>query len=163
MIPPQIRVNGKMLTRNSVAVRLGGIIRLTAVDSIDWSDEIPAELVAAMNDGGAPLGKAFGSYTCAASIGIYLDEAPAFEAAVLAQDPVGVAAGGGALSAANFQLLAVAREEARTHATTLVNCSIKKRAVTVGNDGSALVKTYELQPTVVVEGGLSLIRLIPAL
>jgi hypothetical protein len=163
MIPPVIRLNGKLLTRNSVSIRLNGVIRLTAVDSTDWSDEVPAELVQGMNEGGPPLGKAMGPYSCAASMGVYLDYAAAFEAAVLASDPVGAATGGGNLAACNVQLMIIAREDARVHATTLVNCSIKGRGTAVGNDGAALVKMYQLQPTIVLENGLSLVRMTPAL
>lgn len=163
MISPVVRLNGKVFTRNSVSVRLGGVVRVNAVESVDWSDEVPMELVPAMNEGGPPLGKGAGPYTCEASIGIFLDYAASFEQQVLASDPLSVASGGGNLSAANFQLLVVAREDARVHAVTIVNASIKRRETSVGADGSALVKKYTLQPTIILENGTSLIRLTPAL
>lgn len=71
--------------------------------------------------------------------------------------------GGGNLSRCNFQLMVIAREDARVNAVTLVDCSIKGRATAVGNDGSALVKQYQLQPRIVLENGLSLVRMTPAL
>jgi hypothetical protein len=156
---PTIRVNGKVHTRRSVAVRLNGVSRLTAIDSLDWSDEVPAELVGAMNGGGPPLGKALGNYTCAASLGMYLDASAAFEAELLVLNPQAL----GSLADAIFQLVVNVSEDARLVSTTLVNCTITSRAVTVGSDGAALVKTYALQPTMVVTNGGSLVSLVPAL
>lgn len=163
MISPVVRLNGRVFTRNSVSVRLNGVARVNAVDSLDWSDEVPMELVPSMNEGGPPLGKAAGPYTCDASIGVYLDYCAAFEQQVLALDPVSLASSGGNLSASNFALLVVAREDVRVHAVTIVNCSIKRREISVGNDGSALVQKYSLQPTIVLSNGTSLVRLTPAL
>ncbi len=158
---PTVRLNGTLFTRRSVAVRLNGISRITAIDSLEWSDEVPAELVSAMNDGGIPLGKALGNYTCSASMSVYLDAAKAFELEVMALNPLALASGN--LAAATFQLSIIAREEARVCNVVLVNCSIKARANSVGSDGSALVKQYTLQPTMVLENGLGLANLIPAI
>jgi hypothetical protein len=74
-IPTLIRANGKTFTRNSVAIRVNGVFRLTDVDSIEWSDERPTELVAGMNSGGPPVAKAQGNYGCAGSISVYADAA----------------------------------------------------------------------------------------
>lgn len=140
-------------------MRPNGAFRLTGIDSIDWSDEVPMDLVGAMNEGGPPLGKGVGVYTCAAQLSVYLDECAAFELALLALSPLA----GSNLSAVVFQLPIIVREEMRTHSALLANCSIKGRSVTVGNDGSALVKQYTLQPTYIVENGLSLVSLTPSL
>ena len=156
---PTIRLNGKMHTRRSVAVRLNGVIRLTAIDSIDWSDEVPAELIGGMNNGGPPLGKALGDYGCAASMGMYLDATAAFEASLLTLNPLAL----GNLADATFQLVINVIEDTRLVNTVLVNCTITSRAVTVGSDGAALVKTYALQPTTVVTNGASMVSLVPAL
>jgi hypothetical protein len=156
---PTVRLNGTVFTRKSTAIRLNGVSRITAVDSLEWSDEVPAELVSAMNDGGVPLGKAIGNYGCAASIGIYLDASAAFEAELMLTNPLAA----GNLSAVTFQLSIIAREDVRSCNVVLVNCNIKGRANSVGNDGSALVKTYTLQPTMVLENGIGLVNIIPAI
>jgi len=162
-IPTLVRLNGKVFTRASTAVRINGIFRFVEVDSIEWSDEKPHELVGAMNDGGPPLGKAEGNYTCSASISVYADAALKFEtairtgASVPALDPTN-------LSAVTFQLLITMREDVRTRSVLLVNCNIVGRpSRTVGNDGSAIVKQYQLQPTQILEDGQGLNNLIPAL
>lgn len=160
MIPTTIRLNGKVFTRNSVAIRVNGVIRITGIESVEWSDETPFELVPGMNDGGIPLGKAQGNYTCAASISVYADEASKFEAAVLLGSPLA----GVNLSAATFQLPIVMREDIRTRVVVLANCNISGRpSRTVSADGSALVAQYQLQPTLVLEDGKALVNLIPAL
>lgn len=148
-----------MFTRASTAVRLNGVFRVTEIDTIEWSDEIPHELVSAMNDGGAPLGKAPGNYACSASISVYADAAPRFEAAILLANPTA----GPNLAAATFQLGITFREDVRTSGVILVNCNIVGRpSRTVGNDGTAIVKQYQLQPTLVLEDGKSLVNLLPA-
>jgi len=159
MIPTLIRLNGKMFTRNSVAVRVNGVFRITEIDSIEWSDEIPHELVNGMNDGGPALGKAPGLYTCSASLGIYADAASKFELAVIASFPPAL----NNLAAATFQLALVMSEDVRVRSVILVNCNIVGRpSRTVGNDGSAIVMQYALQPTQVIEDGKALVNLIPA-
>src|SRR5688572_18539738 len=100
MIPALVRLNGKMFTRNSVAVRVNGIFRITSVDNIGWNDEVATELVPGMNDGGIPLGKATGPYACGASIAIHWDYCPVFELAVLSGSPQAL----NNLNAATFQL-----------------------------------------------------------
>lgn len=159
MIPPTIRLNGKVYTRNSVSIRPNGAARITGVDSVQWSDEMPSELIGAMNDGGVPVGKGTGPYKCSASISVYLDEAPAFETIVLLGSPLA----GQNLNAATFQLPIIVREDVRLRTVVLVNCNIVGRSVSVGADGSALVQEYTLQPTLVLEDGKSLVNLIPAL
>lgn len=149
-----------MFTRASTSVRINGVLRIVEVDSIEWSDEIPHELVGAMNDGGAPLGKAQGNYGCTASIAVYADAASKFEAMVKSGSPQAALN----LSAATFQLNVIMREDVRTRAVTLVNCNIVGRpGRTVGNDGSAIVMQYQLQPTLVIEDGNALVNLLPAL
>lgn len=163
MIPTLVRLNGKMFTRASTAVRINGIFRITEVDSVEWSDEKPHELVGAMNDGGAPLGKAEGIYACSASISVYADAASKFEAMIRA-NPVGGSLDPLNLSAFNFQLAIMFREDVRTRSVALINCNVVGRpSRTVGNDGTAIVKQYQLQPTQVREDGLALINTIPAL
>lgn len=158
-IPTVVRLNGKMFTRNSTAVRVNGIIRITGIDTITWSDEVATELVQGMNDGGIPLGKGTGPYSCGASISVYADEASKFETAVLLGSPLA----GLNLNAAIFQLPIIFREDVRTRSVVLVNCNIVGRPErTVGNDGTAIVKQYQLQPTLVLEDGKSLVNLIPA-
>lgn len=158
---PTIRLNGKVFTRASTAIRLNGVFRLNGVESMEWSDELPAELVAAMNEGGLPLGKAQGNYTCSASISLFLDECAAFEAAVMAMSVP--PATPGQLSSANFQLSVITREEARVRPVIIANANIVGKSDSVSADGSARVKQYTLQPTVIIENGLSLVRLTPAL
>lgn len=162
MIPTTIRLNGKVFTRNSVAVRVNGIFRITEVDSIDWFDEKPHELVPAMNDGGAPLGKGEGNYSCGGTISVYADACSKFETAAMALSPQARAAFN--LAAATFQLAITMREDVRTRAVLLVNCNIVGRPQrTVGADGAAIVKQYQLQPTYLTEDGLALVNLLPAL
>jgi hypothetical protein len=161
-IPTLVRLNGKMFTRNSVAVRINGVFRIIGVDSIEWSDERPTELVPGMNDGGPPVGKATGNYGCTGSIGVYADEASNFETAIF----LGPSVPGNPLdlTSATFQVGIVMREDVRVRAVTLVNCNIKGRpSRTVGNDGSAIVMQYELQPTLVLEDGKTLASLLPSL
>ena len=159
-IPTLVRANGKMFTRASCAVRINGVFRLPDVDSVEWSDEIPFELVGAMNDGGIPLGKAQGNYTCSASLSVYADAASKFEMMVLAGSPQAL----NNLAAATFQLGIFMREDVRTGGVVCVNCNIIGRpSRTVGNDGTALVKQYQLQPTLVLEDGKSLVNMVPAL
>ncbi len=158
---PTIRLNGNVFTRKSTAVRINGVYRLNGIDSMEWSDELPAELVSAMNEGGVPLGKAIGNYTCAASMSVYLDECAAFEAGIMALSPIAIAEG--RLGAAVFQIAVITREEVRTRTVVLVNCNITGKSDSIAADGSARVKQYTLQPTVVIEDGLSLVRLTPAL
>jgi hypothetical protein len=56
------------------------------------------------------------------------------------------------------------REDFRTRNVVLINCNVKGRpSRTIGNDGNAVVMQYELQPTLVLEDGKSLVSLIPAL
>ncbi len=159
IIPTNIRLNGKVFTRNSVAVRLNGVQRITAVDTLDWNDEKPHELVPAMNGGGAPLGKAEGLYACGATIGIYADESPLFELAILASDPTA----GTNLSKATFQLIISMTEEIRSKSIVLANCNVVGRPTrTVGADGSAIVMQYALQPLFISEDGRTLVDLTPA-
>lgn len=160
-ISPLVRLNGKMMTRSSCAIRVNGVFRLTDVDSTDWSDERPVELVGAMNDGGLPAGKALGNYTCDASIGIYVDAADAFETALnlgpaLPGDPFD-------LTSSTFSLIISMREDVRLRVVTLVNCTIKSRATSIGSDGASLILKYGLQPLAVLENGKTLATLIPAL
>jgi len=155
-----ILANGKTFTRNSVAIRLNGIFRLTAVDTADWNDEKPHELVQAMNSGGPPLGKAEGVYACGANISIFAPFAPQFEAAILAGDPLA----GTNLCAANFQLGIVMSELANTSTALLVNCNIVGRPTrTISNDGTAIVKQYAIQPLFIIEDGKTLVNLLPAI
>jgi hypothetical protein len=158
---PTIRLNGKVFTRASTAIRLNGVFRLNGVESAEWSDELPHELVSAMNEGGLPLGKGEGNYTCSASISLYLDECAAFESAVMATSVP--PATPFKLSSANFQISIITREEARVRPVILANCNIVGKSDSVSADGSARVKQYTLQPTVVIENGLALVRLTPAL
>lgn len=155
---PTIRINGKVYARKSVSVRPNGAFRLTSIDSIEWSDERPAELVNGMNGGGLPEGKAVGNYNCSASLSIYLDAAANFERELLLLSPLA----GTNLSDVTFQLPILIQEDVRIHSALLVNVSITGRKTAVGNDGSALVKEYTLQPTVIVENGLSLVNLLPS-
>lgn len=160
IIPNTIRINGKVFTRNSVAVRVNGLVRITEIDTIDWNDEKPHELVPGMNSGGPPIGKAEGNYGCGANIGIYADAASKWEAAVLAGFPLA----GLNLSKAIFQLPIVMSEEARVRSAMLVSCNIVGRPTrTVGADGSAIVMQYALQPLYIVEDGKTLVDLLPAL
>lgn len=160
IIPTSVRLNGKVFTRNSVAIRVNGIIRITDVDSIDWHDENPHELVQGMNSGGFPIGKAEGMYACDATIGIYADATSKWEAAILAGDPTA----GNNLSAANFQLSIIMSEEFRTKSIVLMNCNITARPTrTVGADGSAIVMQYGLQPVAIVEDGKTLRNITPVL
>lgn len=158
---PTIRLNGRVFTRASTAIRLNGVFRLNGVESAEWSDELPSELVPGMNEGGLPLGKGDGNYTCAASISLFLDECTAFETAVMAMSVP--PATPFKLSSANFQLSIVTREEVRVRPVLLMNCNIVGQQNSVSADGSARVKQYTLQPTAVIENGLSLVRLTPAL
>lgn len=156
--------NGKTFTRNSAAIRLNGITRIIAVDSIDWEDDRPNELVQGMNNGGIPLGKADGIYTCSATIGIYGPWAPQFESAVLLGDPIAAATQPGNLNAATFQLMILMTEGANTIDAELVNCNIVGRPTrTIGNDGATFVKQYKLQPLYIIEDGKSLVNLTPAI
>lgn len=159
LLPPLVRLNKKMFTRNSVAIRLNGALRITDVDAIDWSDEVPHELVPAMNDGGAPVGKARGMYGCEATIGIYADAAAAWEIAILAASPLAL----GDLSAANFQLIITMTEDVRSRIVLIQDCNIVGRpSRTVGNDGNAIVMQYKLQPMLIRENGIGLVNNIPA-
>jgi hypothetical protein len=159
-LPITIRLNGKAFTRNSVSIRPNGLTRFKDVDSVSWSDERPSELVQPMNDGGISLGKAVGNYTCDASISVFLDACGAFEEIIALSPGVTNPLD---LSSVNFQLPIIIREEVRVRSVILVNCTIKKRSVSVGSDGTALVQEYGLQPTMILEDGRSLISLIPAL
>ena len=161
-LPTVIRANGRVFTRNSVAVRVNGIVRLVDVDSLEWSDERATELVPGMNNGGPPVGKAVGNYACDASLSIYTDAASIFESAIflgpsLPSDPTD-------LTSATFQMSVVLREDFRTRSIVWVNCSLKGRpSRTVGNDGSTIVSQYQIQPTLILEDGKSLASLIPAI
>lgn len=155
-----ILANGKTFTRNSVAARVNGILRTTAVDSISWSDEKPHELVPAMNSGGPPLGKAEGNYACTAMIGIFASHVDQFEAAILAGDPLALLN----LSAANFQMVITLTERALTKSIIWRDCNIVGRGDrTIGSDGSAIVFPYTIQPTYILEDGKGLVNLQPAL
>lgn len=159
-LPTLIRLNGKLFTRASVSIRVNGIIRISDVDTMEWSDEIAFELVNGMNEGGVPLGKAQGNYNCAASIGVYADSASFFEQAIIIGSPLA----GTNLAAATFQLSVQMREDVRTRTVILVNCNIVGRpSRTVSNDGTAIVMQYQLQPVIVLEDGFSLVSLTPAL
>jgi len=163
-IPTLIRANGKMFTRNSCAVRMNGIFRLTDVDSLEWSDERASELVNGMNDGGAPLGKAQGPYTCSASLSVYADAASKFEAMVRASPLAITNTDPFDLSSFTFQVGIILSEDVRTRAIAWINCNVVGRpSRTVGNDGSAIVKQYQLQPLQIREDGLALVRTIPAI
>lgn len=153
-----IRLNNYVFSRNSVAVRLNGLDRLTGVESINWSDEVPVELVPGLNDQGIPLGKVSGNYTCAADISLYEDEAQLFEQKLALLDPTAL----GNLAKINFQLPISYREDVRIGTAMIVNCSIKNREWSVSTDGSALVRKFTLQPQVVLSNGFSLCNLIPA-
>lgn len=158
-IPTLVRLNGKMFTRNSVAARVNGVIRIVEIDSLEWSDEVATELVPGMNDGGPPLGVATGNYSCDASIGVYADAASKFEAAVLLGSPTAL----NNLSAAIFQFPITFREDVRTRSVILVNARIVGRpSRSVGNDGSAIVMNYKLQPTLILEDGKSLVNMVPS-
>lgn len=160
IIPTLIRANGKLFTRNSCAARVNGLIRIPELDSLDWSDDKPHELVQAMNSGGPPLGKAEGPYACEATLSVYADAASKFELAVLAGSPLA----GLNLSAANFQFTVTLSEEIRTRTVIWVNCNIVGRpSRTVGNDGSAIVMQYKIQPEYIIEDGKTLVSLIPPL
>ncbi|AKV03192.1 hypothetical protein AKJ09_09855 [Labilithrix luteola] len=159
-LPVVVRVNKQMFTRKSVSIRPNGLARLTEVDSLEWSDEVAKELVPGMNDGGAPLGQAHGNYSCAASISVYLDACDKFETIIMALDPIATAQGN--LAAAVFQLPIITREELRVSTALLVDCTIAAGAISVGNDGSALVRQYTIQPTYIIENGRSKINLLPA-
>lgn len=155
-----VRLNNKVFTRNSTAIRVNGVYRVTAVDTADWNDEKPHELIAAMNSGGVPLGKAEGNYACGATLGIYADAAPAFELAVLAGDPLA----GTNLSKATFNLIITMAEDIRLSTAAIVGCNIVGRPTrTIGSDGAAIVKQYALQPLYIIEDGKSLVDLLPAL
>lgn len=161
-IPSVVRVNGRTFTRNSVSVRVNGIIRLIDVDSIEWSDERPTELVPGMNNGGLPVGKAQGNYACDASISVYADAASIFETAInlgpsLPSDPTD-------LTSATFEMSIGMREDFRTRIVNWVNCTIKGRpSRTVANDGTNLVAQYAIQPLAILEDGKFLGTLIPAI
>lgn len=156
LAPPLVRLNKKLFTRNSCAVRIGPV-RITDVDSIDWSDEIPHELVAGMNDGGTPIGKIRGMYTCEATLSVYADAASAVELAIIAQ---GLAVSTD-LSAYTFNLLVSMTEDVRTRTALIAQCNVVGRpSRTVGADGNAIVMQYKLQPTYIVEDGKSLVNLL---
>ena len=158
-----VRLNGQMFTRKSVSVRLNGLARIKGIDSIEWNDAVPKELVGGMNSGGPPLGQAHGNYTCAGSISLYMDTAIAFARAIgviqAAFDPTSI----GALASAPFTINVAFKEDIRVGTVILSGCTIAGRDNSVGNDGSALVKKITLQPTIVIEDGFSLVSLIPAL
>lgn len=158
-----VRLNGQMFTRRSVTIRLNGLARIKGVDSVEWTDAVPQELVGGMNSGGAPLGKASGNYTCTGSISLYMDTAIAFARAIgvisAAFDPLA----GGSLATAPFNINISFKEDVRVGTVILSGCTIAGRDNSVGNDGSALVKKITLQPTIVIEDGLSLVSLLPAL
>jgi hypothetical protein len=156
---PVIRANGRVFSRNSVAVRLNGTKRLTDVYSIDWEDERPAEQIPANHDGGAPLGVALGDYKCSASIGIYADVANDFEDAVLGVSFDSVLPVGGIknLTESIFQLGIVMREDVRSRFIAIINCRIVGRpSRVVSDDGKALVALYTLAPTLLIEDGKTL-------
>ncbi len=156
---PTIRINGKVFSRKSVSVRPNGAFRLTAIDSIEWSDERPAELVNGMSGGGMPEGKSVGNYNCSATLSVYADASVNFERELLLLSPLA----GTNLADVTFQLPIIISEDFRNYTALLINCSIVGRKMSVGNDGSALVKEYTLQPTAIVDNGLSLVNLLPAL
>lgn len=153
-----IRLNGKLFTRTAVAVRLNGVDLLAGVDAINWSDERPTELVQGLNQGGIPLGKAEGNYTCSADISLYGDEGALFEKKLLLLDPTAL----GNVSRVNFQLMIQFREELRTRSVLLVNCNVKGQSSGVSNGGDAIVEQYTLQPLVIVRDGAALANLLPS-
>lgn len=158
LLPPLIRLNKRMFTRNSVAVRIG-LARIVDVDSIEWSDEVPHELVPGMNDGGPALGKARGLYTCEAMLSVYADAASSVETLMLLENPLA----GVDLSQVNFQLLVNMTEDVRTRGILIANCNVVGRpSRTVGNDGSAIVMQYKLQPTYIIEDGKGLLNPLPS-
>jgi len=158
-----IRLNGKLFTRNSVAIRVNGLFRISGVDTIDFSESQPHETVAPMNENGPPAGKAPGVYTCTATMGIYLDEALLFEAMLLA-DPTQLMTGL-ALASKNFTLGFSASEDMgiRSYRASLNSCNITDRSQSVSADGSHLVMQYTLKPTYITTNGYALINLIPSL
>lgn len=158
-LPNVIRINGKLHSRRSVSVRPNGAFLLTAIDTIEWSDEVQQDLVNGMNQGGPPLGKTDGNYNCSASLSVYSDYVTTFEQQIRLLSPLA----GTDLSDVNFQLPILIREDLRVYTAVLVDCSIKGRSMSVSNDGSALVKQYTLQPRVIVENGLSLVNLLPSI
>lgn len=153
-----IRLNNHVFGRNSVAVRLNGGDRIIGVESINWSDEVPVELVPALNDQGMPLGKVSGNYACASDISLYEDEAQLFEQKLGLLNPAAL----GNLSQVNFQLVISYREDVRIGTAMIANCSVKGREWAVSTDGSALVRKITLQPMVVLSNGFSLCNLVPA-
>lgn len=159
-IPRMVRLNGKLMTRTSVAVKINAVDRILGVDSVDWSDEVEAALVPQMNDGGRPAGIAIGNYSCDATLGVYADEAALVEAAILQGNPTAAFN----LTAAIFQMVITFREDVRFRTIIWENCRVKGRpGRTVGNDGSTLVAQFAIQPTAISENGITLVNNLPAL
>ncbi len=154
-----MRLNNFMFSRASTTVRLNGLMRINGLDAIEWADEVPQELVGGMNNGGPPLGKTRGAYTCSASMTFYEDEASTFMKLLALQDPTLL----GDLAKINFQIGIALREEIRVSTVILANCTLKGRTNSVGNDANALTKVVPLQPQMIIQDGLSLVSLVPAL
>jgi|GEM_PF-1000357 len=159
-LTPLVRLNGKMFTRNSVAIRINGGFRITDVDEVEWDDELSTALVTPMNDNAKPLGIARGNYGCSASISIHADAAYKFED-VIRENPVSVSLPGAVrnLTEDTFAVVVSMAEGERTRHTLLIGCIIIGRpSRTVGADGKGVVLKYALQPTYIVEDDKALIN-----
>lgn len=160
ILPPLVRLNGRLFGRASVSVYLDGT-PFDAVDSAEWSDEKPYEKVFGLNRGGPPLGEVEGQYSSSASIGMYSDAAQPFENALMIK---AAAMGGGTdITRAMFTMVFSYAELERRRVVILQNCRVTKRGNAVSNDGSALVDTYDILPRVVLAGGAALVNLLPSL
>lgn len=161
MLPPLIRLNKKMHTRASATIKYDGTTTLTGVDTLEWSDEKPYELVLPVNKGGPPAGKAEGLYKCSASIALYSDLAAIWEAALLIKATAML--GGTDITKAEFNLLLSYREDARIRTVAILDANVVKRSEGIANDGSKIVTKYDLQPRLVVTGGAALVNMLPSL
>lgn len=158
-LAPLVRLNGRLYTRNSVTLRFLGVDVLKGIDSLDWSDEKPYELVSQVNQGGPPAGKAEGIYKCDASLGLYVDEGDLWEKALMIIAAASL--GGNDITKANFPLSLTYREDFRTRVVVLSDVNVVGQSSGVSNDGKALVTNYKLQPKVIVAGGAALCNLFP--
>ena len=154
-----IRLNNFMFSRVSTTVRLDGLVRINGLDAVEFADEVPQELVSGMNNGGIPIGKARGAYTCSASLTFFEDEATVFMKLIAAKDPTAL----GALTAINFNITVSFREELRVSTVLIGDATLKGRTNSVGNDANALTKQVPLQPKYIMQDGLSLVSLVPAI
>lgn len=159
ILPPMVRINVRLHTRASVTLRFQGVDIMTGIDSIDWSDEKPYELVPGLNQGGPPLGKAEGIYKCDASLGLYTDSGDIYEKALLVIAAASL--GGTDITKANHQLTLTYREDARVRVVVLADTNVTGRSSGVSSDGKALTTVYKHQPRVVLAGGASLVNMLP--